>query len=452
MPIFDTTDGSPVELGEGRGDLRYSSVPFGQLDGPFWNGRPVSYAKVFADQPWVAIAVMRLLTWAIRVPLKVYQRLDDDGARRRLRPDEHPLAAAVQWPWDGGSSADLVMNLLGPLCVHGNDLMDVQSGRSGKIQFDPLDWRQVTPIQLDDSDPNSMIGGWNVERGKTKFTRSSRTVMHLRWWSPLGQLGISPLQQIRSTVVAEAAAVDWTVNNLRRSVRPSGVVEVSDAALELSPENRRTLYQNAVEDVQSNFGGAPNAGKLPVLPPGLKWSRTDQTTAVEADLINQRFVNRNEVAAIYMIPPPTIGQLDRSTFNNITTLREMAYTDGLAPPLVLIESKLNAHVLHELLREDDVFVEFDFGAILRGDRLKEIEALRSAIGWGLMKPNEGRQVLNLPREDVEGADQLWLPQNNLSPIGQPPAPKKQPPAPPPVDQNPKNAAKAEEEILNGQRA
>jgi phage portal protein BeeE len=116
-----------------------------------------------------------------------------------------------------------------------------------------------------------------------------------------------------------------------------------------------------------------------------------------------------------------MGDLRRATYSNITTLREMSYTDALGPPLVLLEQALNAQVVRHLLRADDLFVEFDFAGVLRGDRLKEVQALREAIGTGLMSVNEGRRVLNYPASDEPDADALWLPTNNLSPLGAPAA-------------------------------
>ena len=416
MPVVIGEDDTPVEIAPGRGNLTRSSIPFDMFSGgPFYEGRPVSYAKIFQSQPWVGIAVMRLLTWSVRVPLKVYRRVDDDTVVR-LRPADHPLAAAVVSPWDRGHMAGLVTSLLGPLLVHGNGLTDVQEGASGRIQFDPIDWRCVTPLRFDDSDPNADIVGWKIRRGQDEYQRSADNVQHLRWWSPLGQIGVSPLEQVRTSVLSDEMAARWGANNIASAWRPNGVVELSDEFLGLEPAQRQVLLDQARDDLRAAYGGPNNAGKVPVLPPGLKWADTNQTTAVEAELIASRLVYRNEVAAVYMIPPPMIGQLDKATYSNISTQREMAYTDGLAPPLVLIEQTLNAHVVRGLLREDDVYVEFDFAGILRGDRLKEIQALREAIGSALLTPNEARAIDNRPRSDEPGMDEFYLPTNNLRPV------------------------------------
>lgn len=419
MPIIVDELDRPVEIAPGRGDLRRSSVvvdPF-TFDpfGPFHAGRPVSYAKIFTTQPWVGIAVMRLLTWSVRVPLKVFRRIDDDEVRR-LYPKDHVLAAAVARPWDRGYMAQLTTHLLGPLLVHGNALMDVHQGARNELRFEPLDWRQVAPITADKEDPNADILGWKVSSTlrERPRERSADNVMHLRWWSPLGQTGVSPLEMIRSTVQLEAAAVAWTRNNLNQATRPSGVVEASPEFIGLELEERTKLLDQTREDLE-RYSGPAGAGRTPLLPPGLKWNDAPRVTAVEAELIDQRFVNRNEVASVYQVPPTVIGQLEKATFSNLKEQREMGYTDGLAPPLITCEQLINAHVCWGLLREDDIFVQYDFGHLLRGDRLKEIQAYREGVGMGIYSPDEARENLGMKKRGG-GADQLYLPLNNLKPI------------------------------------
>ena len=76
--------------------------------------------------------------------------------------------------------------------------------------------------------------------------------------------------------------------------------------------------------------------------------------------------------------------------------------------------------MRNLLHEPDIFVEFDFAAVLRGDPLEETNALREAISAALLTPNEGRSVLNRPKSPDPGMDRFYLPFNNLQPVGSPP--------------------------------
>jgi HK97 family phage portal protein len=414
VPLIYDPLGVPIEIAPGRGDLRYSSVPFGANTSPGvpllgkWN---VSYAQIFATQPWVAAAVLRMLTWAIRVPLKVYKRTGADS-RQRLASGDHPVARAVVDPWERGSQADLIMHLLGPLLVHGNGVTEVMQGAGDVVRFDPIDWRFSVPIMpwFD------TIAGWEITEDGQERTVGADSVMHLKYWSPMGPTGLSPLQQLGVTLSIEDAAQRYQQAMFSNGARPPSAVTVTSEFLGLEPTERQTLLQQLRDDITTLYTNPDNAGRPAILPPGLDWKPVGHT-AVEAARGDQRTIAREEICAVYQIPPPMLGILNRATFSNIEVQREMAYTDALAPPLVLIEQTLNAQLLRGLLREDDVFVEFDFAGVLRGDRLKEIQALREAISIALLTPNEGRSVLNMPRSDDEAMDQFLVPANNLAPIG-----------------------------------
>ena len=382
------------------------------------DNKVISYAKMFQTQPWVAAAVMRMLTWSIRVPLKTYRRTGDDS-RVRLRPDDHTVARAIGEPWDRANMAQLVMNLFGPLLVHGQSLTEVLDGAGGRLQFAPKDIRFTQPIR-----PwRDSLEGFKVDIDSAEFARevSIDDLLHVAWWSPLGPLGCSPLMQLGITLQIEDGAQKYQKGIFKNGARPASAITITEEFLGLDKDERLEIMRNLRADITDLYTGPLNAGRPALLPAGLDW-KSIGNTAVEAALIDQRKVAREEIAAVYQIPPPMMGILDKATFSNIETQREMTYTDCLGPPLILIEQAINSQVIRSLLREDDVYVEFDFAGVLRGDRLKEIEALREAIGNAMMTPNETRGVLNMERSDDPAMDQFYYPANNLAPIGSPPRP------------------------------
>jgi phage portal protein BeeE len=56
-------------------------------------------------------------------------------------------------------------------------------------------------------------------------------------------------------------------------------------------------------------------------------------TAEEAQYIETRKLNREEVCAAYDVPPPVVHILDRATFSNITEQMRSMYRDTMAPRL-----------------------------------------------------------------------------------------------------------------------
>jgi HK97 family phage portal protein len=241
------------------------------------------------------------------------------------------------------------------------------------------------------------------------------------WWSPLSMFGISPLSMLGTTIRVEDAAQRWQQAMMLNAGRPPSGIIASEEFLGLDATERNQLMAQLRADLTTIYAGPENAGKPALLPPGLDWKAIGHS-ANEAALIDQRKVAREEVCAVYMIPPPMLGILDRATYSNVEVQKEMIYTDAVGPPLVLIEQAINAQIVKALLREDDVYVEFDFGHVLRGSRLDEINALRGAIGTALLTPNEGRAALNQPRSGEKGMDTFYLPMNNLQPVGTPPQP------------------------------
>jgi HK97 family phage portal protein len=417
----------PLELAPGRGDLNRTS---GTFDPSLWpvapnfgggaleliSGGRVSFAKLFATQPWVAAAVMRMLTWAVRVPLKAYRRTSEDS-RERLRPGEHPLGEALVRPWERGNQAQLTMAFLGSLLVHGNGLVEVDEGRGGTLRFHPADWRYVAPIKA----WRDSIAGWKIagELGEPARSVSADEMLHVAWWSACGPTGVSPLEQLGVTLAIEDAAQRYQKGVFKQGARPPSAITVTEKFLDkeiINPAERDKLLAQLRDDVQAIYGGPENAGRPALLPPGLDWKPVGHS-AVEAELIDQRKVAAVEVAAVYQIPPPMLGQLERATYSNITELRQVAYTDGLGPPLVIVEQAINAQLVWPLYGPD-IYVEYDFAGVLRGDRLKEIRALREAIGMALMTPNEGRAVLNAPRSEAPGMDEFYMPVNNLAPVSE----------------------------------
>lgn len=420
MPSIDYGD-RIITVGGRESWLKRPSQPFNayygggivRLSGA---AKTISFRQLYEQQPWVAICCNKLTRQVSRLPLKVYER---DSQNQKKRVYETQLELALRKPeiragYSPKGPTHTKQGIALPSLVHGNAVLAKARERPAAapsgLRF--LRWPFIEP-QVDDS---GCVYAWkSTETGDTEWF-APEEVLHFGWVSPDGDVGVSPLQQLEVTLRAEDAAQRYESSSFSNGARGS-------TAIVLPPEARYDKEQRDAirEETQAVHGGVDNAFKTWVIGGGADIKEMSQT-AVEAELIEARKINREEIAAAYDIPPPLIGILDKATYSNIETQHQMLYTDVLGPWLVMIEETIQAQLIDPEPAFEGLFVEFDLAEVLKGDKLKEIQALREAIGTGLMKPNEGRQVLNLPvvgdmNDEENPANKLYLPMNNLQPLG-----------------------------------
>lgn len=375
------------------------------------DGRTVSYQQMYENQPWVATVVNKLARQVVRLPLGVYRYVNDDGESEPVRG--HPLADLLSRPWSRASSATLKQKATFPTLVNGNGLLaKVRSERGAPPdRLVPLDWRCTVPH----CDEYGRVMAWELQlAGGAEYLDPSE-VVHFAWESGLGDLGISPLAQLGVTLRSEDSAQRYQAASLENGARPVGALVVPpDVRMDEAErdEMRRELRQQHSGD---------NAFNVALLTGGLDWKAFSHT-AVEAELINQRKLNREEVAAVYDVDPPLIGILDHATYSNVGEMHKMLYGPTLGPWLALITETLNAQLVDSEPRwmDERLFVAFDLTEVLKSNTLEEIQAIAAAIGTGVMVPNEGRSRLRLRRSDNPAADVLYMPTNNMNPMGQTP--------------------------------
>jgi len=397
--------------------LKRSSVPlgsFGQgavaLSG---QGRVVSYQQLYEEQPWVAVSVNKLARQVARLPLYAHRLVEGtrwEGESEPLELD-HPLARLLACPWPRAGELHLKQKALFPALVHGNAALAVFREAAGgpPSSLVPLDYRYLTAHCLGG---DGEIDVWETGQAGRSRMLAREDVLHFAWEGGAGDLGVSPLKQLGTTLRTEDAAQRYQSSSFDNGARPSGALVLPQDA-RLDADERQELR----EEIRGQHAGVDQAFKVALLSGGMDWKPFSHT-AVEAELIEQRRLTREEVAAVYDIPPPLIGILDHATYSNVAEMHRMLYGMVLGPWLTLIEDTIKAQIIdsYEPWAQEGLFVAFDLAEVLKGDALKEIQAVREAIQTGVMTVNEGRRRLNMSRYDDDAADELLIPANNLAPL------------------------------------
>jgi hypothetical protein len=128
----------------------------------------------------------------------------------------------------------------------------------------------------------------------------------------------------------------------------------------------------------------------------------------EAQFLQTRQFQLQEIARIYRVPLHMVGDLERSTNNNIEHQGIEFVTQTLRPILVNMEQAISRDLLVGRERES-LFAEHLVDALLRGDVASRYTAYNTAIQAGFMSRNEVRSRENL--NPAPGLDAYLVPLN-----------------------------------------
>lgn len=412
MPTLDL--GDRLYTAGGRASwLKRGSVPFSAWAGggsiPLTGeGRAISFASLYRTQPWVAILVNKLNRQIATLPLKVYER---DSQNDRKRVTTGSLPELLRTPWPRAGAVHMKQKLSFPTLLHGNAVVAKYRPRPGQppTEILPLDWRYLTPR---DDGQGGPIDFWETTQTGRPKRLAPDAIIHVGWEAPDGNVGVSPLQQLGITIASEEAAQRYVAASFANGVRPSGAV--------ILPEDEhvdKELRDEIRQEIQQIHGGVDQAFKMMVLGGGADL-KSIAHTAKEAELVETRKLNREEVAAVYDVPPPMVGILDKATYSNINEQHRMLYTTVLRPWLTLLEETLQAQLIDSEPAWEGLYVEFDLGEVLKGDPKERAEAAKTFIGAGVYTINEWRAMENLPRIDNAACDVPLIAVNNMQPADQ----------------------------------
>jgi HK97 family phage portal protein len=233
-------------------------------------------------------------------------------------------------------------------------------------------------------------------------------VLHLRTYCPRHPLiGETPLAS-----AAMAAGINVTLQRSQLSFfsqmrRPSGALSTDMAMTTDKMRELRTAFDEQAARLEN--------GGMPILSNGLKFAPF-AISSVDAQLIEAQRLSIEDIARVFGVPLPVIGDLTHATLTNVEALVNQWLAVSLGALLENIERSLDA--LFGLQSPSD-YVELDVRALLRSDFAGRIDATCKAIQGGLMTPNEARSREGL--SPVPFGDQPYL-QAQMVPMGTEPKP------------------------------
>ncbi len=375
-------------------DIRWTGTPatWGNWPASLQIGqRWASYSAMYRAQIWVRILVDKRALLLARLPLKVYEH--DDLNRPEVPGD--PYAVLLNRPNPRQSRFAFWQWVMTTFDIYGEAFAGKVRDTGGR----PYQLVPMHPTSMHEADERDGRVIWDFDNGKVTIRGiPDEDLFHPRNYNPDSYCrGLSKLESLRSTLENEDAALRAQSSFWRNGARP-GVALSHPGTLSKPAADRLSLQW------QSIAAGADNFGRTVVLEEGMK-PEVLSLSAEEAQYIEARRLNREEVIAAYDIPPPAVHDLTRATFSNITAQLRSIYRDTMAPVCAFFEAELETQVRQPDF-SDNVYAEFLLDGVLRGDFEDRADAYQKSINSGWQTPAEVRKLENLPF--IEGSDQLFI--------------------------------------------
>ena len=361
-----------------------------------------------AMQMTAVYSCVRILAEAIAgLPLHLYCYKEDGGKERALG---HPLYLLLHdEPNPEMSSFVFRETLMMHLLLWGNAYAQIiRNGKGEVVALYPLMPNRMTvdrdssgqlfySYQMSNSDAPTMPGG-------TVILKPS-DVLHVPGLGFDGLVGYSPIAMAKNAIGLAIATEEYGAKFFANGATPGGLLEYPGTVKD--PDRVR-------ESWNKGFSGSQNAGKVAILEEGMKYTPIS-IAPDQAQFLETRKFQINEIARIFRIPPHMIGDLEKSSFSNIEqqSLEFVKYT--LDPWVVRWEQSLS-RALFTPEEKSRYFFKFNVEGLLRGDYQSRMNGYATARQNGWMSANDIRELENLDRIPAEEGGDLYLINGNMLPL------------------------------------
>ena len=359
-----------------------------------------------AMQMTAVYSCVRILAEAIAgLPLHLYRYRDDGGKEKAI---DHPLYLLLHdEPNPEMSSFVFRETLMTHLLLWGNAYAQIiRNGKGEVVALYPLMPNKMSVDRDSDGHLYYTYQRSNEEAliaEGTKVVLSPKDVLHIPGLGFDGLVGYSPIAMAKNAIGLAIATEEYGSKFFANGATPSGILEYPGTVKD--PEKVRDSWTRG-------FSGSGNAHKVAVLEEGMKYTPIS-ISPEQAQFLETRKFQINEIARIFRVPPHMVGDLDKSSFSNIEqqSLEFVKYT--LDPWVVRWEQSIQRTLLQDE-EKPRYFVKFNLEGLLRGDYQSRMNGYATARQNGWMSANDIRELENMDRIPAEEGGDLYLINGNMT--------------------------------------
>ncbi len=292
-----------------------------------------------AMQMTAVYCCVRILSEAVAsLPLQFYRYTDDGGKEKAV---EHPLYFLLHdEPNPEMTSFIFRETVMTHLLLWGNAYSQIiRNGKGEVVALYPL---MPDRMKVDRDEHGRLYYEYTVydaddvdgRKGTDRVGRTVRIqphdVLHIPGLGFDGLVGYSPIAMAKNAIGLAIATEEYGSKFFANGAAPSGVLEHPGIIKDSS---------RVRESWQATFGGSGNANKVAVLEEGMKYTPIS-ISPEQAQFLETRKFQIDEIARIFRVPPHMIGHLEKSSFNNIEQ-QSLEFVKYTLDPWVSPDRKVN---------------------------------------------------------------------------------------------------------------
>lgn len=239
----------------------------------------------------------------------------------------------------------------------------------------------------------------------SKVLLSPSDVLHIPGLGFDGLVGYSPIAMAKNAIGLAIATEEYGSKFFANGATPGGILEYPGVVKD--PDMVRESWNRG-------FSGSQNAGKVAILEEGMKYTPIS-IAPEQAQFLETRRFQINEIARIFRVPPHMVGDLEKSSFSNIENMSREFVTYTLDPWVVRWEQAMHRALLSEGEKKD-FFFKFNVEGLLRGDYQSRMNGYATARQNGWMSANDIRRLEDLDMIPAELGGDLYLVNGNMVPL------------------------------------
>lgn len=329
-----------------------------------------------------------------QVPLKIYLSGQDGSKEVAYDNPWHEILSIRPNEWQ--TSFEFRENLIYQAGLTGNFYAFKNMVRGKPVSLIPF---EPGTVSLEVDSKRKILYSVNMDGGQKVFPASA--IWHVKGPSWQTHVGMESVKYARDAI---GLAIDIEDSQSKLHANGSRTTGMYSVERDLKPDQYITLR----DWVHNNLSGA-NKFKPLILDRSAKYQSISMT-GVDAQTIENRRFQIEEICRVFRVMPIMIGQADKAATYASSEQMFLAHViHTLMPWYTRIEQSIDANLLTPEERKKGFYSKFNANGLMRGAAKDRAEYYTKMASIGALSPNDIRSLEDM--NPYEGGDKYFFPLN-----------------------------------------